>query len=183
MKLVILDRDGVINQESRAYIKSPQEWLPLPGSLEAIAKFAQADYRVFVTTNQSGVGRGYFDLDMLNAIHNTMIQAVENLGGKIDHIYYCPHAPDAKCNCRKPKTGMLEQLARDFQLDLAVLKAPYIGDSLRDMQVAQATGCNFILTTGPGGDGEETLHQITPEQQQQITIVEDLAAAAELLLA
>lgn len=182
MKLVILDRDGVINQESRAYIKSPAEWLPLPGSLEAIAKFTQANYLVFVTTNQSGVGRGYFDLDMLQAIHNKMLHAVTELGGKIDKIYYCPHLPDAGCNCRKPKTGMFDQLATDYNLDLAEIKPPYIGDSLRDMQVAQATGCKFYLTTSSGGDGHETLEKLSADQKQQITIVHDLAAAAEQIL-
>ncbi|HSX20687.1 MAG TPA: D-glycero-beta-D-manno-heptose 1,7-bisphosphate 7-phosphatase [Gammaproteobacteria bacterium] len=182
MKIAILDRDGVINQESRAFIKSPAEWLPLPGSLEAIAKLTQADYQVIVTTNQSGVGRGLLDLAMLNAIHTTMQQAAEKAGGKIHKIYFCPHLPDAGCNCRKPLPGMFEQLARDYKVNLNELNPPYIGDSYRDLQVGLATGCKFYLTTGVGGDGHETLKKITPEQKQQIIIVENLAAAVDLIL-
>lgn len=182
MKLVILDRDGVINHESRAYIKTPAEWLPLPGSLEAIARLSQADYKVFVTTNQSGVGRGYFDLDMLHAIHHKMHQAVLHHGGKIDKIYYCPHLPDASCKCRKPLPGMFEQLSIDYNVDLAKVKPPYIGDSLRDLQVGLSVGCKFYLTTGLGGDGMETLHKLTPEQTEQIKVVDNLATAVDHIL-
>lgn len=182
MKLVILDRDGVINHESRDYIKSPAEWKPLPGSLEAIAKLSQANYTVVVTTNQSGVGRGYFNLEMLHAIHTKMQHAVDEAGGKIDRIYYCPHKPDDGCHCRKPKPGLFEQLADDYGVNLSKLNPPYIGDSLRDLEVALATGCKFFLTVGPGGDGHETLQQINDTHKEQITIVENLAAAVEHLL-
>lgn len=182
MKLVILDRDGVINQESRAYIKSPSEWLPLPGSLEAIAKLTKSGYTVVITTNQSGVGRGFLNLEMLHAIHTKMENALMELDGKIDRIYYCPHLPDDGCNCRKPKTGMLEQLATDYSVNLSTLNPPYIGDSMRDMEVALATGCKFYLTIGPGGDGHETLQKLSINQQERIIIVEDLAAAVEHLI-
>lgn len=182
MKLVILDRDGVINHESRAFIKSPAEWIPIPGSLEAIANLSRAGFTIVIATNQSGVGRGYFDLDMLHAIHNKMLSMLQELDGTIDKIYFCPHLPDAGCNCRKPKTGMLEQLENDYQIKLASFNPPFIGDSLRDLELAHAMGCKFYLVTGPYGDGQETLHKLTAAQKQQITIVDDLAAATALLL-
>jgi D-glycero-D-manno-heptose 1,7-bisphosphate phosphatase len=118
MKLVILDRDGVINYDSKQFIKSPAEWRPIPGSLEAIAKLNQAGYRVVVATNQSGIGRGLFDMDTLNAIHDKMHRAVLAAGGRIDAIFYCPHAIDAGCHCRKPRTGMFERIANCFNVDL-----------------------------------------------------------------
>lgn len=182
MKLVILDRDGVINIESAAYIKSPDEWTPIPGSLEAIARFTQENYKVFVTTNQSGVGRGYYSLDTLYAIHAKMQQAVTQVGGKIEKIYYCEHLPDAGCRCRKPLPGMFEQLKKDYAINLRALRPTYIGDSKRDYEVAHTTGCNFILTVGPHGDGQETLQQLTTQQQQQIIIVENLQSAADHIL-
>lgn len=182
MKLVILDRDGVINIDSDAYIRSPEEWHPIAGSLEAIARFTQANYKVFITTNQSGVGRGYYTLETMHAIHNKMLNALEKLGGKIEKIYYCPHLPDAGCRCRKPLPGMFEQLEQDYNVNLKELNPTYIGDSKRDYEVACTTGCNFILTIGEGGDGLETLHKLTAEQKQQIIIVENLAEAADQIL-
>ncbi len=182
MKLVILDRDGVINIESAAYIKSPDEWTPIPGSLEAIARFTQENFKVFVATNQSGVGRGYYSLDTLHAIHAKMQQAVEQVGGKIEKIYYCEHLPNAGCRCRKPLPGMFEQLERDYAINLQTLRPTYIGDSKRDYEVSRATGCNFILTVGPHGDGQETLQQLTAEQKQHIVIVDNLLSAADHIL-
>src|SRR5450756_2364763 len=138
MKLIILDRDGVINSDSDLFIKSPAEWLPLPGSLEAIARLNQAGYRVVVATNQSGVGRGLFDMTTLNAIHDKMHKAVNQLGGRIDAVFFCPHAQDAGCACRKPQPGMLLEIAERFNVALAGV--PAIGDSLRDLQAASAAG-------------------------------------------
>ena len=111
MKLVILDRDGVINYDSDQYIKSPGEWKPMPGSLEAIAKLTQAGYKVVIASNQSGIGRGLFDMDTLNAIHDKMHRAVQSLGGRIDAVFYCPHTSESKCSCRKPKPGMFLRLS------------------------------------------------------------------------
>jgi D-glycero-D-manno-heptose 1,7-bisphosphate phosphatase len=182
MKLIILDRDGVINKESRDFIKNPAEWLPIPGSLQAIAKLNQAGYTVVITTNQSGVARGYFDLVMLEQIHNKLHTELAKLGGKIAKIYFCPHGPDDGCNCRKPKTGMFEQIQTDYKIDLHQLKPWYIGDSLRDLQLGLAMGCNFCLVTGPFGDGHATLAKLSPEQKQQITIKADLQDAVQGLL-
>jgi D-glycero-D-manno-heptose 1,7-bisphosphate phosphatase len=152
MKLVILDRDGVINFDSAQFIKSPAEWKPIPGSLEAIARLNQSGYRVVVATNQSGVGRDLFDMDTLNAIHEKMHKALFTVGGRVDAIYYCPHAADSGCDCRKPKTGMFRRIAETLNANLAGV--PAIGDSLRDLQAAASSGCQPILVRT--GKGEKT---------------------------
>jgi D-glycero-D-manno-heptose 1,7-bisphosphate phosphatase len=149
MKLVILDRDGVINFDSDQFIKSPEEWKPIPGSLEAIAKLNHTGYRVVVASNQSGVGRGLFDMGALNAINDKMYRALSQVGGRIDALFYCPHAADSNCECRKPKAGMLLDIAQRFNVDLAGV--PAIGDSLRDLQAATAAGAQPVLVlTGKG---------------------------------
>jgi D-glycero-D-manno-heptose 1,7-bisphosphate phosphatase len=149
MKLIILDRDGVINYDSDKFIKSPAEWKPLPGSLEAIATLTQAGYRVVVATNQSGVGRGLFDMPTLNAIHEKMHKACAHVGGRIDAIYFCPHAADAGCACRKPKSGMIEEIAERYGMDLTGV--PSVGDSLRDLEASARLGAQPILVlTGKG---------------------------------
>ena len=149
MKLVILDRDGVINQDRDQFIKTPDEWKPIPGSLEAIARLNQAGYRVVVATNQSGVGRGLMDMVTLSAIHDKMHKALAQFGGRIDAVFYCPHAQDANCSCRKPKPGLLEDIGRRFNVGLA--DVPCIGDSLRDLQAAAQVGALPILVlTGKG---------------------------------
>ena len=171
MKLVILDRDGVINHDSPSYIKSPDEWRPIPGSLEAIAKLTQAGYQVVVATNQSGVGRGLFEMATLNAIHDKMHRAVSQAGGRIDAVFYCPHAQEANCKCRKPKPGLLEEIGRRFN---ATLKGvPCIGDALRDLQAAVAVGAQPILVLT--GKGAQTRGEagVPPETR----VYPDLAAA------
>ena len=177
MKLVILDRDGVINTDSEQYIKSPEEWTPIAGSLDAIARFTQAGFRVVVATNQSGVGRGLFDMATLNAIHDKMHKAVNQLGGRIDAVFFCPHAQDAGCACRKPQPGMLLEIAERFNVALAGV--PAIGDSLRDLQAASTAGARPILVLT--GKGEQTLKSGgLPEGTE---IHQDLAAAAVALAA
>ena len=149
MKLVILDRDGVINHDSDSYIKRPEEWKPIAGSLEAIARLTQAGYHVVVATNQSGVGRGLFEMATLNAIHDKMHRAASQAGGRIDAVFYCPHSQDANCGCRKPKTGLLEEIGRRFGASLK--DVPFIGDSNRDLEAAVAVGARPILVlTGKG---------------------------------
>ncbi|MCX7272192.1 MAG: D-glycero-beta-D-manno-heptose 1,7-bisphosphate 7-phosphatase [Burkholderiales bacterium] len=149
MKLVVLDRDGVINHDSAAYIKSPDEWRPIEGSLEAIARLRKAGYRVAVATNQAGVGRGLFDMATLAAIHSRMTQAVTAAGGQIDGIFFCPHAPQAACGCRKPQPGMLLEILRRFGVEPGAVAV--VGDSLRDLQAAQAAGCQpALVLTGNG---------------------------------
>lgn len=175
MKLVILDRDGVINYDSEHYIKSPAEWKPLPGSLEAIAKLTQAGYKVVVATNQSGIGRGLFDMDTLNAIHNKMHQAVRDLGGRIDAVFYCPHPADSSCNCRKPRPGMFERIGGCFNVDLKGI--PAVGDSLRDLVAAAAVGAAPMLVLT--GKGEKTQKETLPAGTLTFT---NLAAAVEHIL-
>lgn len=150
MKLIILDRDGVINYDSEQFIKSPEEWRPIPGSLEAIARLNQNGYRVVVATNQSGVGRGLFDMTMLNAIHDKMHKACALAGARIDAVFFCPHAADANCQCRKPKSGMLEEIAARYSLN-NLRGVPAVGDSLRDLQSAATVGAlPFLVLTGKG---------------------------------
>jgi D-glycero-D-manno-heptose 1,7-bisphosphate phosphatase len=148
-KLIILDRDGVINYDSDEFIKSPDEWNPIPGSLEAIARLNQAGYRVVVCTNQSGVARGYFNIVTLNDIHQKMHRAAKLAGAEIDAVFFCPHAADDNCDCRKPKPGMLRDIAERFELSLK--GAPTVGDSLRDLQAGYACGCvPYLVLTGKG---------------------------------
>jgi D-glycero-D-manno-heptose 1,7-bisphosphate phosphatase len=177
MKLIILDRDGVINQDSDLYIKSPDEWIPLPGSLEAIARLNQWGYRVVVCTNQSGIGRGLFGMDTLNAIHDKMIKAVSHAGGTIDAIFFCPHTNADNCNCRKPKAGMLKEIAARYNIDLAGV--PVIGDSLRDLQSALEVGATPMLVLT--GKGKKT--QVDPALPAGTPVFADLAAAVKSLTA
>lgn len=149
MKLIILDRDGVINYDSDAFIKSPDEWIPIPGSLEAIARLNQAGYRVVVATNQSGVARRLLDVFTLNAIHQKMHTAAQQVGGHIDAIFFCPHAAADDCDCRKPKAGMLQTIAQRF--DISLKGIPTVGDALRDLQAGFITGCiPYLVLTGKG---------------------------------
>lgn len=152
-KLVILDRDGVINVDSDQFIKSPSEWVAIPGSLEAIGQLNQAGYRVVVATNQSGVGRGLFDMAALNAMHAKMSKAASSVGGRIDAIFFCPHTSADACDCRKPKPGLFQEIARRYEIDL--VGVPAVGDSLRDLQAAAAVGAHphLVLT----GKGKKTL--------------------------
>ncbi|MDE2423170.1 MAG: D-glycero-beta-D-manno-heptose 1,7-bisphosphate 7-phosphatase [Betaproteobacteria bacterium] len=175
-QLIILDRDGVINYDSDRYIKSPEEWNPLPGSLEAIARLNQVGYQVVIATNQSGIARGLFDMSTLNAIHNKMIQALSQVGGRIDGIFFCPHSNEANCNCRKPKTGLFEEIAKVFNVSLK--NVPAVGDSLRDLQAASLMQAQPILVLT--GKGDKTLKQGGLPSH---TIIEnDLADAVEHLI-
>jgi D-glycero-D-manno-heptose 1,7-bisphosphate phosphatase len=173
-KLVVLDRDGVINADSEHYIKSAQEWQPLPGSLEAIARLCQSGYQVIVASNQSGLGRGLFDAEALAAIHAKMRDAVIAKGGKIDAVYYCPHTPQDHCDCRKPLPGLLRQIEKD--LGISLKGVPAIGDSSRDLAAARAVGARPILVlTGNGRKTHES--EVAP-----VEVFEDLAAATGFLL-
>ena len=153
MKLIILDRDGVINKDSDNFIKTVDEFIPLPGSLEAIARLNKAGYTIAVATNQSGIARGYFDESVLHAMHEKLASLLEELGGQIEHIAYCPHGPEDHCDCRKPKTGLLLQIKQHFNTELD--NVIVVGDSLRDLQSAQTVGANPILVKT--GKGQRTL--------------------------
>jgi D-glycero-D-manno-heptose 1,7-bisphosphate phosphatase len=175
-RLVVLDRDGVINYESPDFIKTPDEWRPLPGSLEAIAALTQANFQVVVATNQSGVGRGLFTNDDLNAIHNKMRDSIRATGGQLQGIFVCPHRPDEACECRKPKPGLLRQIEAKFSCDLA--NCPVIGDSARDLAAANAVLARAILVrTGNGTATEKAM-----SGDDDFLVFDDLASAARNLI-
>lgn len=176
-KLIILDRDGVINYDSAQFIKSPDEWRPIPGSLEAIARLNHAGFRVVVATNQSGLGRRLFDTATLMSIHEKLHKALAQVGGRIDAVFFCPHAADAGCDCRKPKPGMLADIGRRFGVELTGV--PCVGDSLRDLQAAEACSAQPILVLT--GKGEKTLRD--GNFPTNTIIFPDLAFAVTALLA
>ncbi len=177
VRLIVLDRDGVINRDSEQFIKSPDEWRPIPGSLEAIARLHHAGFRVVVATNQSGIGRGLFDMATLNAIHEKMYKALAQAGGRIDALFYCPHTADSDCECRKPKGGMLREIGLRFGVDMTGV--PCVGDSVRDLEAAEAVGAQPLLVLT--GTGEKTLR--AGNFPKNTVIFPDLAFAASALLA
>ena len=177
MKLIVLDRDGVINVDSEQFIKSPDEWKPIPGSLEAIARLNESGWRVVVASNQSGVGRGLFDMDTLNAINEKMTKAIGQVGGRLDAIFFCPHSADSTCDCRKPRPGMFVQIAERFNVDMRGV--PVVGDSLRDLQAGVAVGCQpYLVLTGKGAKT-----QADPALPEGTLVFPDLAAVAAQLTA
>lgn len=177
MRLLILDRDGVINKDSDQYIKSPEEWRPLPGSLEAIALLTQAGYRIVVATNQSGIGRGLFDMATLNAIHNKMHKAVNQAGGRIEAVFFCPDTDASKSPCRKPNPGMFHAIAERFNTPLT--NVPAVGDALRDLQAAATVGARPLLVLT--GKGKKT--QVDGDLPDGTQTFADLAAVAQVLTA
>jgi D-glycero-D-manno-heptose 1,7-bisphosphate phosphatase len=180
MKLVILDRDGTINVDSDEFIKSPDEWQPLPGALEAIARLNHAGWHVAVASNQSGLGRGLFDVASLNAIHAKMHKALGAVGGRIDAVFYCPHSPDEGCQCRKPLPGLFEQIGERFGVDLKGV--PVVGDTLRDLQAGALVGCQpHLVLTGKGA--ELRGRPLPPNFPAGTQVHEDLAAFADWLVA
>jgi D-glycero-D-manno-heptose 1,7-bisphosphate phosphatase len=174
--LIILDRDGVINEDSKDYIKSPAEWLPIPNSLEAIAKLNRAGHTVVVATNQSGLSRDLFSQQDLDAIHQKMHDTLAAVGGHVDGIFYCPHHPDDHCDCRKPKPGLLLQIAARFHSDFS--DALMVGDAERDIACAKAVNCKAVLVKT--GKGTASLEQST--LLQDVPVYADLAAVVEAVL-
>lgn len=170
MKFIILDRDGVINQDSDEFIKSPEEFIPIEGSLEAIAKLKHAGYQVFVATNQSGIARGLYDVDTLHRMHDKLNRLLQNEGAHLDGILYCPHGPEDICHCRKPKPGMYIDVANRFNIDLT--ETIVVGDSLRDLQAAMEV--NAIPVLVKTGKGERTL-QNHSDEIQGISVYDNLS--------
>ena len=176
MRLVILDRDGVINEDSDDYIKTPEEWRPIPGSLEAIARLTHAGIQVVVATNQSGIARGLFNVDMLGRIHNRMLDEIHHRGGEVEAIFFCPHGPDDGCTCRKPLPGLLHDIAARFKTSLNSTFA--VGDSRRDLEAARAAQALPVLVrTGKG------LRTITEGRGLVgVPVYDDLAAFTDAVL-
>jgi len=176
-RLVILDRDGVINEDSDDFIKSPDEWIPIPGSLESIGRLSRAGFDVAVASNQSGIGRKLLDEPALELIHQKMRDAARKFGGDIGKIEYCPHHPDAGCECRKPKPGMLLALSRKYGVPLN--NVPFIGDSVRDVEAAIAVGARAMLVlTGSGAESQSVI----AERGLDVEVFADLAAAVDRLV-
>jgi D-glycero-D-manno-heptose 1,7-bisphosphate phosphatase len=178
MKLIVLDRDGVINEDSDAYIKSAEEWVPIPGSLEAIARVYHAGYRVLVASNQSGLGRGLFTIEDLNAMHRKLARELAVLGAQIEAVFFCPHTPEDRCACRKPEPGLLREIAERLQVDLEGV--PCVGDALRDIEAAQRAGAAPILVLT--GKGRATLER-HPTKLTGVPVYDNLLAVAEALTA
>ncbi|MEY2685398.1 MAG: hypothetical protein RJA09_2542 [Pseudomonadota bacterium] len=180
MKLVVLDRDGTLNHEPDEFIRSPDEWVPLPGALEAVARLNQGGWRVVVATNQSGLGRGLFDIATLNAVHARMHKLVASAGGRIDGVFFCPHAPEDACGCRKPAPGLFHQIAQ--RMGVAPAQTVAIGDSVRDAQAAVDAGCepHVVLTGQSAGLSPEAM---PPGFPAGVQVHADLAAAVDVLLA
>lgn len=177
IRLVVLDRDGVINRESSDFIRRPEEWIPLPGSVEAIAALTREGFTVVVASNQSGVGRGFFSAATLAAIHDRMISTVEAAGGRLDGIYFCPHRPEDACECRKPLPGLLRQIESRYGVTLQ--GTPAVGDSYRDLEAAWRVGARAILVRT--GNGRETERRL--EAGAAVEVFADLSAAAAALIA
>jgi D-glycero-D-manno-heptose 1,7-bisphosphate phosphatase len=177
MRLVILDRDGVINEDSDAYVKSVEEWVPINGSLEAMARLYHGGIRMVVATNQSGLARGLFTIDDLNAMHRKLYRELSLLSAQVEAAFFCPHGPDAGCQCRKPRPGLLHEIGSRFQVDLTGV--PCVGDSYRDLVAARAVGAAPVLVRT--GKGERTL-QAYREDLADVAVYPDLSAFADALL-
>jgi D-glycero-D-manno-heptose 1,7-bisphosphate phosphatase len=176
MKLIILDRDGVINEDSDEYIKSAEEFVPIPGSLEAIARLNHAGYTVVIATNQSGIARGYFGMEDFNHMHDKLKRMLSAFGGHIDALFFCPHGPDDHCRCRKPLPGLFEQIAQ--RLEVSLEDVPCVGDSRRDVEVARSVQAQPILVRT--GKGERTV--ASGEGIEHIPVYDNLAAYVDTLL-
>ena len=179
MKLIILDRDGVINEDSDAYIKSPDEWIPIPGSLDAIARLNHAGYSVAIASNQSGIARGYFSLETLAAMSVKMNDMLAPLGGRIDAMFFCPHGPGDGCECRKPKPGLLTEIGNRYQTSLE--NVLFVGDNINDVKAAQAAGAKPVLVKT--GKGKKTSDSIAENDSMNIPVYEDLADVVNSILA
>lgn len=178
MKLIILDRDGVLNQDSDDYVKSVDEWLPLPGSMEAVGRLCQAGFTLAVATNQSGLARGYFGLPELNAMHAKMEQLAAGFGGYFSHIAYCPHGPNDHCNCRKPLPGLIHEIEQ--QLNTSAQGAWIVGDSIRDLEAGLAAGCKPVLVRT--GKGQKSEAKLATTALAATPVFDDLASFADALL-
>jgi D-glycero-D-manno-heptose 1,7-bisphosphate phosphatase len=182
VKLVILDRDGTINEDRDDYVKSADEWVPLPGALEAVARLNHAGWHVVIASNQSGLGRGLFDMAALNAMHAKMNQLLARQGGRIDAVFFCPHAPDEHCHCRKPLPGLVEQIGERYGVNLR--EVPIVGDTRRDLEAGIAVGCEpHLVRTGKlAGASDDEVRQVIAGLPP-VTVHADLPAFVDHLLA
>lgn len=181
VKLIILGRDGILNEYRDDHVKSPEEWQPVRGALEAVAQLNQAGWHVVVATNQSGIGRGMIDMASVNAVHSHMIRCAQRVGGRIDAVFFCPHAPEEHCDCRKPLPGMLLDIGRRYGVDLR--EVPMVSDTLRDLQAARAAGCPpHLVMSGRAAHLDEAQLQAILGEAPGTRLHRDLAGFAEHLL-
>lgn len=178
MAIIVLDRDGVINFDSDDYIKTVDEWRPIPGAIKAMAALSQAGHSLFIATNQSGIGRGYYDVATLNAMHKKMLTLLAEQGGAVEGIFYCPHHPDDACACRKPLPGMLDNIQQTHRISFE--DSYFVGDSLRDLEAGLSRNCQPVLVTT--GKGQKTLDKGLPAELSHTLVFSDLAAFAKYLL-
>ena len=177
-RTIVLDRDGVINQDSSSYIKNAEEWIPIRGSINAVARLHQANFRVIIASNQSGLARGYFDEAALARMHEKMNLLVGDAGGMISAVFYCPHSPDAGCSCRKPKTGLLQQA--EIELDISLAGDYFVGDNLKDLQAACSFNMKPILVRT--GNGRQTELSLSKEIKEKTLTFNDLESAVNWIL-
>jgi D-glycero-D-manno-heptose 1,7-bisphosphate phosphatase len=181
VKLIILGRDGILNEYRDDHVKSPEEWLPVRGALEAVAQLNQAGWHAVVATNQAGIGRGMIDMASVNAVHAHMIRCAQRAGGRIDAVFFCPHAPEEHCDCRKPLPGMLLDIGRRYGVDLR--QVPVVSDTLRDLQAARAAGCPpHLVMSGRAAHLDEAQLQAILREAPGTRVHRDLAGLAEHLL-
>lgn len=181
VKLVILGRDGVLNEYRDDHVKAPEEWVPLPGALEAVARLNHAGWHVVVATNQSGIGRGMIDMASMNAVHAHMMQMLQRVGGRMDAVFFCPHTAEDECDCRKPLPGMMKQIGQRYGLDLAGV--PMVGDTVRDLEAAVAAGCPaHLVRTGRAAAWDAAALERALQQAPGAAVHKDLAAFADFLL-
>ena len=181
LRLVILGRDGILNLYREDHVKSPDEWEPIPGALEAVARLNHAGWHTVVATNQAGIGRGMIDMASINAVHQRMMQRLAEVGGRLDAVFFCPHTPEDGCDCRKPKPGLMKQIEQRYGIELRTV--PMVADTLRDLQAARAAGCepHLVLTGRAGGLDDAALEQLLQEAGGA-RVHSSLASFAEFLL-
>lgn len=180
-RLVILGRDGILNVYREDHVKSPEEWQPIPGALEAVARLNHAGWHTVVATNQAGIGRGMIDMASINTVHLHMMKCLAEVGGRLDAVFFCPHTPEDQCDCRKPKTGLMRQIAQRYGIDLRTV--PMVCDTLRDLQAARSAGCepHLVLSGRAAGLSEALLHSIV-QQVPGTEVHDDLPAFVDFLL-
>ena len=180
-KLVILGRDGILNTFREDHVKSPEEWQPIPGALEAVARLNQAGWHTVLATNQSGIGRGMIDMASVNAVHAHMIKRLMAVGGRLDAVFFCPHAPDDHCTCRKPLPGLMQQIGERYGIDLR--QVPMVADTVRDLEAAHAAGCEpHLVCSGRAAALDAGQLQLICEQVPRVVLHADLPAFAEYLI-
>lgn len=181
VKLVILGRDGILNEFRDDHVKAPEEWFPIPGALEAVSRLNHAGWHTVVATNQSGIGRGMIDMASVNAVHAHMFKQLMAVGGRIDAVFFCPHTPEDQCDCRKPLPGLMRDIGKRYGIDLK--HVPLVGDTLRDLQAAHAAGCEpHLIRTGRAATLGADVVQTMVDQVPGTRVHDDLAAFAEYLL-